>query len=37
MGKKEQKQRMRDAYHRDFNSKHQSSKVKKKSASRKVK
>jgi hypothetical protein len=37
VGKKEQKQRMRDAYHRDFQSKHQSSKAKKKSAGRKVK
>jgi hypothetical protein len=37
MGKKEQKQRMREQYHRDFKLKQQSSKAKKKSAGRKVK
>ena len=37
MGKKEQKQRMKEQYHRDFKLKTQSSKGKKKSAGRKVK
>jgi hypothetical protein len=37
VGKKEQKQRMREQYHRDFKLKQQSSKAKKKSAGRKVK
>ena len=37
MGKKEEKQRMRDQYHREFKLKQQSSKAKKKSAGRKVK
>jgi len=37
MGKKEQKQRMKEQYRRDFQVKQQSGKAKKKTAGRKVK